>query len=330
MPRLRKANACLRAARKSLDWLKNNFGGDEEWAAVPHPLVTYHKLAYLFNIAGSVEECSRALGWIKANLQTADGDLLRSAPENGKDTEKARVREKAWVALAAHRSGRYDMFNALVALLARQQGRNTGGVYDVDGEGRRLETANVRTTACAGLVFLTAGALSEARAAGRFVTQVIRSQPSAKKFYLRLDSLGRPVTKYPKGKMGRYLISHAKGRAELSHFGIPIVFLTRLHLATGEEAWLETAMDYYARAGEFDEESLRGLDSGPYAWGAAALYAITRRRFYYDRAEEVAQAWVDRQKGDGSWGPRGAPLPTAIALTVEGALSLLETLREAQ
>jgi len=330
MPRLRNANACLRAARKGFDWLKKNFGGDEEWALVPHPLVAYHKLAYLFNIAGGVEECSRALIWIKANLQAADGDLLRSAPEEGKETERARVREKAWVALAAHRSGRYDIFNPLVGLLSRQQGKNTGGVYDVDGDGCRLETANVRTTACAGLVFLHAGALLEARAAGRFVTQVIRSQPAATSFYLRLDTLGRPVTKYPKGKSGRYLISRAKGRAQLSHFGIPIVFLTRLHLATGENAWLETAMDYYARAGQFDEKSLSGLDSGAYAWGAAALYAVTRRRFYYDRAEAVAQAWVDRQKGDGSWGPRGAALPTAIALTVEGALGLLEAMREAQ
>ena len=330
MPRLRNANACWKAARKGFNWLKDRFGGDEEWASIQHPLVTYHKLAYLFSIAGGVEECTRALLWIKANLLTEDGDLIRSAPEEGRPVERARIREKAWVALAAHMAGRCDLFRPLATLMASQQGLRTGAVYDVDITGSMLATANVRTTACAGLVFLNAGMTRRARAAGRFVTDVIRRQPDDSRFYLRLDDLGRTVVRYPSGKAERHVISRAKGKAQLSHLGIPMVFLTRLHRATGEEEWLESAMDYYARANRHDEASRTGLDSGTLAWGAAALYAITRRRFYYDRAEEIAQAWVERQKGDGSWGPRGASLPVAIATSTEAAISLLEAIREAQ
>jgi len=330
MPRLRNANACRRATQQALTWLNGRFDSDEEWAARPYPLVTYHKVPYLFGIAGCVEECRRALLWIKGNLLTAEGDLLAAPAEEGKTVQPARVREKAWVALAAHLAGRFDVAAPVAAFLAKQQGQATGGVYNLDARGELRTSANVRTTACAGLVFVTSGLIKQARAAGSFVARAIRNQPEQKRFHVRLDTRGRLVRKFPKSEAAIHVVARARGQTELSFLGIPMVFLSKLYLATGENAWLEAAMAYYDFAGRYSAEARIGADSGTFGWGAAALYGITRRRFYYDTSEEMTQAWIDRQQPDGSWQPQDPDLPTTIATTAEGALSLLESIREAQ
>jgi len=329
MPRLRNAKACCAAARKALEWLNPHFEKRDEWAAQAHPLVTYHKVPQLFAVAGRVEECSRALTWIKANLATPEGDLLSSPTSEGRPPASARVREKAWVALAACISGRYDLALPIAAFLAKQQGAATGGVYDRSPD-RYRANANVRTTACAGLVFLAAGMTREARSAGRFLTTVMERQPDDKRFFTRLDNQGKLVLSFPKSEARLYALARARGRTEISLLGVPAVFLAKLHRATGEEKWLESAMDYYAFAEQYGVQACTGDDGGAFGWSAAALYGITRRRFYYDMAEQAAQAWVDRQKADGSWLPRSNELPAAIAMTAEAALCLIESIREAQ
>lgn len=330
MPRLRNANACRNATRQALEWLNQHFGNDEQWAACRYPLTTYHKLPYLFAVAGCVEECSRALTWINANLRTPASDLLAAPAEEGKPCLPARIWEKAWVAMAAHLSGRFDMARPAVEVLARHQGQTTGGVYGVDTQARRRTSANVRTTASAGLAFLLSGLTKQARGAGRFLTQALQSQPEEKRFHTCLDIRGRPIRKYPKSEAAHYVMARARNRTALSFLGMPMVFLSKLHLATGEDEWLETAMDYYVSAEQYSGEARLGEDSGSFGWGAAALYRITRRRFYYDTSEQVAQAWIDRQQPDGSWQSPGANLPAAIARTTEAALCLLESIREAQ
>ena len=330
MPRLRNANACCSAAREAIEWLNPHFGTVEEWAARPHPLVAYHKVPYLFAIAGRVEECTRALQWIKANLFTPKGDLLSSVREEGKPAQPARIREKSWVALAGHLSGRYDIVGTIATLMAKQQGLRTGGVYDVDAEGNRLASANIRTTACAGMAFLASGRIKEARLAGRFVAKVAECQLDTPRFFLRLDDMGHLVQKFPKTKAERHVLARMRGQTQLSSLSIPMVFLAKLHRVTEEGEWLEAALDYYTIIEQFSEAARTGVDSGAFAWGAALLYGITRRRFYYDTAEKVAQDWIDRQRADGSWHTRSATQPDDIAMTAEGALSLLEAIREAQ
>jgi len=315
MPRLRNANACNEAASRAVAWLHTHFDNEEQWEARTHPLVTYHKVPYLLAVAGRVEECQRALIWIKANVLTDKGDLRATPLEDRKADSPlpgARVREKSWIALAAHLMGRYDVSLPVARRLVGQQGGSTGGVYDSASEGIPEATANVRTTACAGLVFQTVGMTREARLAARLLTRVMSEQTNGTRFHTRVDTLGRVVRDFPKSEENVYVLSRARARTDLSLLGIPIIFLARMHRVTGEMEWLECAMDYCVFAQSYGPQARCGMAGGTLAWGAALLYGITRRRLYYDMAEEIAQSWVKRQNDDGSWSPEVEALPDII------------------
>ena len=331
MPRLRNAAACERAVNHAVKWLKTRYGDDEEWSNHSQPLLTYHKLPYLFAITGNQEQCRRALTWIKANLFTDRGDFLAAPAEEGKPPARAAVREKAWVALAAQITGRFDISLPAARFLASRQGGATGGVYEAGAQGL-ADAADVRSTACAGFVFLHGGLLSEARGAGRFLVRAMELQVEEDRFYLRLDGQGRQVTSFPRAQADSRVVIKTHRRPFLSYLGTPAVFLTKFHLATGEEEWLEAAMDYWGFAERCGADGLASDDSAFLAWGAACLYSITRRRIYYDSAERVAQAWIERQKSDGTWRAHGATRDVAatLALTAQTGLCLAEALREAQ
>jgi hypothetical protein len=118
-------------------------------------------------------------------------------------------------------------------------------------------------------------------------------------------------------------------KQQLSYLAGPVVFLCRLHLATGEMEWLDAAMDYFLFTDRLRDEALAGEDSATLAWAAATLYGITRRRVCYDAAEKIAQGLIQQQRADGSW-PVGRDEAASLALTIQNTLCLVETLREAQ
>jgi len=330
MPRLRNADACLRAADQALGWLSGEWGEGENDPCGRYSLSAYHKVPYLFLHTGRLEECRTVLGWISNELLLSDGDL-RAAAGEGAGEGRAGVREVAWVALAAHTAGRYELSIPLVQGLLERQGPNTGGLYEGTDGGDPEPTADVRSTACAGLVYLACGQLPQARRAGLFLARAVQGQMDRKRFYVRLDNLGRPVRKYPRDLSSGYVLSSARGKTAFGYLGMPMVFLARLHLATGEDEWLDTAADYYAVAERYGKQSWVGPEVGMLAWGAAALYDRTRRRFYYDTAEAVAQSVINGLGPDGAWPMRSAAdAPEAIARTAEAAVCLLEAVREAR
>ncbi len=333
MPRLRNAQTCLDAAMHGLDWLIDHLGDDDGGLVAAYPLPAYCKVPYLLVIAGRLEECRRTMLGINANLFAADGELLSAPAREGEPLPApARTGEKTWLALAAHLSGRFDISFRLIRLLAEQQGGATGGVYNLDSHGIRAASADVRSTAAAGLAFLTCGLLSNARDAGRFLCHAIQRQTDDKTFHVRLDTTARPIRTYSRAKASTYVVARARGHTQLSYLGLPVIFLAKLHLATGDADWLEAAMDYYAFAEQYSRKAWSGEESGSLCWAASALYGITRRRVYYDAAERVAQAWIQRQRSDGSWPPGNAPCYEAdiLSLTAETGISLLESIREAQ
>lgn len=331
MPRLRNAASCEKAVGRAVEWLRACCGGDE-WTLQGQPLVTYHKAPYLLAISGHPEDARRALGWIKANLFTRDGDYRAQPPAAGQASEPALIREKAWVTLAAHITGRFDLSMPAARFFAQQQGGTTGGVYNLGADARREESADVRTTATAGMVFLMTGRVPQARLAGRFLVRMMQPQAGHDRFFVRLTPQGKLVCKFPRARAGSHVVAASDRHPAISYLGVPAIFLARLHLATEEIEWLETAMDYFAVAEQMAPEAIVAEDSSALAWAAGMLYGLTRRRAYAEFAERLTQAWLDRQRPDGSWRAHGAARDdgATLALTAQTALCLLECHREVQ
>lgn len=330
MPRLRNAAACLHAAEKAFGWLESRFENEAAWAGSSLPLDAYHKVPYLLLVTGRLELCRTALSRIRSRLLTAQGSLLRVPAAKDAPLQPASVNHTAWITLAAHLSGRLDISYPTAGFLASCQGRSTGGVHE-STDGGPAPDADVRTTACAGLAYLACGYLEEARRAGTFLARTVMLQAEEKRFHVRANSLGRPVRNFPREEADSYVLARARGRAELSYLGMPMVFLVRLHLATGEQEWVEAAADYFTVAEQYGRNGWTGTDTGSVAWGAAALYDLTRRRFYYDAAEAITQSLTKRLRSDGRWRSRAeSDEGELIRLTAETALCLIEAVREAQ
>jgi len=329
MPRLRNAGACLRAAELAFGWLKARLEQEEQWAVASLPLSVYYKVPYLFLITGHPEPCRLGLSWIRDNLLTAEGALLQVPAEEGQRIPAA-VRETAWVARTAHFSDRFEISYPVIGFLVSCQGCSTGGVYETV-VGDHASDADVRSAACAGLAFLEGGRLKEARRAGDFLAQTVMGQIDSKRFHVRVDTLGRPVTSYPGKDREHYVLSQARGKTDLSFLGMPMVFLNRLHLATGETEWLDAAADYFAIAERYAGHGWTSPGAGTVGWGAAALYDLTRRRLYYDAAEAVAQTLIKRLGRSGAYRTRREiDEAERIRLTAEVAICLTEAVREAQ
>lgn len=320
MPRLRNAAACCKAVNAAMDWLDEQAGDQESWPAPDRPLSVYHKLPSLYFGCGRIENGRRLLIWAKENLMLPGGDFLSAPATEGQRPPAAPVREKAWLGLAAHLTGRYDISLPAARFIATQQGGTSGAVYDFDESGRREESADVRSVACAGLLFQAAGLHENARKAGQFLAQAVELQADQEVFQARMD---------PGGRAAGTAINPKRRTQQLSYLAGPIIFLCRLHLATGEEEWLDAAMDYFLFSARLGDEALTGEESATLAWAAAALYGITRRRVCYDAAEKITQAWTQKQRADGSW-RAGRDEAAGLALTIQNALCLVETLREAQ
>lgn len=331
MPRLRNADACVRAADGAFGWVRSCLDHAEDGPCAAYPLTAYHKVPYLFHITGRIEDCRDLLAHIQASLLTDSGDVLMRPDHADNPARPAPVREEGWIALAAHLAGRYDISYPLAAHLRARQGVRTGGVYDVAPDRNLQNNADVRSTACAGMTYLQCGFRAEARRAGMFLSAAVEPQTEAKRFYLRLDALCRLVRKFPKDQSAAYVLGKARGRTEFSYLGMPIVFLAKLYLATGEGEWLEAAMDYFTVAENCGRAAWNGPDVGALGWGAAILYDLTRRRLFYDAAEALTQSQVNHIAANGYWKVRnGSDQGAALHHTAETAVCLLESVREAR
>ncbi len=321
MPRLRNAAACCKAVNAAMNWLDEKSKEQETWPAPEQPLSVFHKLPSLYFGCGRTEHGRRLLMWTKTNLMLPNGDFLSApAPREGAAPAPAPVREKAWLGLAAHVTARYDISLPAARFLASQQGPTSGAVYDVDPSGAREETADVRSAACAGLLFQAASLDFNARMAGKFLLRAVELQADQEVFFVRMDAHGLASASALRAK---------RRTQQLSYLAGPVIFLCRLHLATGETEWLDAAMDYFLFTERLRDEALVGEESATLAWAAAALYGITRRRVCYDAAEKIAQGLIQQQRSDGSWRV-GRDEAAGLALTIQNALCLVEALREAQ
>jgi len=329
MPRLRNAASCLRAAEKAAEWLDARCESTEDFPCGAHPLSTYCKVPQVFLLTGRQEKCRLLLHGVHERL-LAPGGALRLHPAT-KDVPPPAADgvAAAWIAVTAQMAGRFELSLPVARGLLARQGAVTGGVHG-PADGGCGAPPDTLSTACAGLAFLMCGLMDPARRAGAFLQRVAQQEPEERSFFVRLDAQGRTIRDFTRGEAPQYVLTRGRGPLGLGYLALPIVLLTRLHAATGEEEWLDAAMDYYAAAERFGKDLWVGPDAGAFAWGAAALYDATRRRVYYESAEAVAQSLVEGLKSDGHWPARSASdAESEILLTTEAALCLLEAVREA-
>jgi hypothetical protein len=230
-----------------------------------------------------------------------------------------------WIAIAAHRIGRFDLSFPLWNRLR--------GFWSPELDSFTIEpvsdpndaTVEVLTCAPLGLAPLYLRDLPLARGAGRALRRFLDLQPSPQtRFYLRIASNGQVQTDFPAEAASLHLIAADQPGQAWFFIGYPMALLARLYRATGETEHLATARSYFAFAERCAPCMVTDHFSHKVAWGAAELAYATRDEAAYRLSAEIARHLVAAQGSDGT-SMADQPLHTRVDQSAEVAIWLLET-----
>lgn len=336
---LTEYRAVARAARnRGVSWLLEQQQGSGALLPENNTLSTYYKGPLALASVGESPAGQNLLNWVRKNALTETGDFQGS---EGRGAQRYHASyPNAWIIVGAERIGDYGVsYQAIQHLLTRQD-PDTGGFFrvlpdDVEvlhesedddpyAAGAVLGSIDLMNTSMAGFACLSTGHLEEARHAGDFIVRVQASQPRSEgKFYFQWKAGAGLITDFPDHEADAFVIDSAKTKQKYFQLGIAAAFLSRLHEATRDPAYLSSArglIDFTERLGE-DRYAIPA--SGKIGWGASYLYRLTGNERYRDIAEEVGRSLVSLQGTSGSW-VEESTMSQRIEITAEFVTLLTE------
>lgn len=314
------------ASARALEWLRSHLHDDGSYGDEVKDLACYYKLPYLFLLHGQLREANRLLTFIKTTFMQETGDFTTSGPVK---SENPAFNEywayiNGWIVLAAQKLGRFDVACPGYRYLASFHVPALDGFATHRPEDAADGPVDVLTTAHLGLTALYCGDLAKAEGAGRLLERFVDAQPDPRSaFFLRLDRVGEPITRFPEDASIFFAVSARQPQQAYFMIGYPIAFLAKLYQATGRDRSLQTAGRYLDFALSCND-SLRSFHfSHKVAWGAALVARLTGAARYRDLALAIVDHLLAIQGPDGSW-LGGEPEHVRFDQTAEIAIWLKE------
>lgn len=318
------------AALRTADWLLSQQLDDGSLGSDRSDLAYYYKAPQLLQITGHARAAHRMLDYVARNFQQQDGRFANSATEKTRDPVLAEYEPciDSWLAIAAHRAGRFELARPAWAHLRRFANPGYGGFclaghYRGDGS----DVIELLTTAQLGMTALFCGELPLALAAGHCLRRFWEKQPEPERRLLsHMDDAGEFIPDWPDAVM--HADGGSKPRPAWFFVGYPIAFLVMLANATGNSANLARAHLATARAfARFAERGGADLLTDHRAhsvvWGLGLLAGVTGKSSYRELAEAIAQNLVAQQSDAGTWQDAASDLER-VEQSVETAVCLFE------
>jgi hypothetical protein len=286
------------AARRGVAWIEAQQRTDGSFCHPDDGVGGYYKVPYALALAGHQRQALQLLAWVSRHHVTAEGDFRapqRKAREPAHDAWP--VYANAWLIQGAHRVGRWDLSQAGAAFLLANQ-NPAGGFLAIDGDSRYLEPV---CTAWGGLALLATGHVAAACHAGDLLVRLVAAQPSADRFYYRMEPSGDLITSVPAGQALSYVVDATQRKQIYFNPGIALICLAYLYRATKREAYLRAANDIFLFAERCADDVYRFPPSGKLGMGCALLYALTGNLAARRAAEAVGDYLLDTQQPEGFW-----------------------------
>ncbi|WP_433334259.1 hypothetical protein [Spirillospora sp. CA-294931] len=309
------------ASRAAVAWLRARLGPDGSYGPEADDLACHYKSPQLLAAAGHPSDARRVLDHIERRFMRSNGDFATEGTVKSANPvfDEFRAYPNAWIAIAAHRMGRFGTAARAMGHLVRYHNLGNGGFRTNLASG-----TDSLTTAHLGLASLYTGQVERAAAAGVHLAQLLAVQPDLKAgFYVRLDHRGRPVTEFPGEAAPVHVVSATEPEQAYFMIGYPIAFLTLLAELTEDATCLETAhgyLDFVLSSGGNPRSCHHAHKVG---WGAALYARTTGDREAAGLASDIAGHLLATQSAEGHWLPGEAP-HTTYDQTAETALWLLE------
>ena len=303
------------AIKKGINWVCEQMNADGTVNPVDKGAFAYYKLPWALAMAGRIEEAESIVRWIVAECMTDDGDF--ESHKRNKFHRDYYGYENAWIVLAAHLLGLFDISTGGWSYIERFQDPATGGIcsrmpYDADSNG--LE--DPLSSAWVPGVCLHLGKLDMALRAADFLQGIWDSQPdTGRQFYFLWRPKGGFITSKPPEEPAERDYRISTTEPENWHYitGAQVAFLAKLYLITRDPKHLALAR----RARDFGmschDDLSRSDSAGKFCYGNTYLFRATGEERYLETAIRCADYLCSDQKPAGCWMRGGKPTASSTA-----------------
>ncbi|MHB0858183.1 MAG: prenyltransferase/squalene oxidase repeat-containing protein [Anaerolineae bacterium] len=287
-------------AERGAAWLIAQQNEDGGYRAIAEPVAdAYYKSAWALGLLGKPAAAHRSLSFARRHLLQPNGDV---APRGHLwHREVHYLYANAYFVLGGVRLGRYDVSEPALRFLLSQQSPVTGAFASAPRQGGMPLRYDAISTAAGGLACLAAGRVEQARAAAKWLGQLLARQPEIEAaFYGTVSADGNLVTRFSEDEAPWRVVRTDRAGQTWYIVGLPFAFLVLLAQATSMPEYLEAARNYLT----FQEscvEPWSGPSSGKAGWGCAALYRMTGEQRLREIALRIGRYMAGFQLADGSF-----------------------------
>lgn len=281
-------------------FLLNQLRPDGGFGSPERGVAGYYKIPLALLVCGQGRAAGRLLHWVRRCSLLPDGDFgPRSADARG----YFHTYYNAWLIVAAHRQGQFDLAHRGTDFLLRTWDAESGGFYSSATERSPETLQDVWVTCGAGLAALYAGRFETARGVGAWLARLREAQTDFPRRLYSVWSKARGLhTTFPPAERVRHEFVPAEPTNQyFFQPGIAAGFLAQLYKATGEPAWLALAEDYLGQATLACDHHFTTYQSGKIGWAGAVLYTLTAKPAWRALAARVGDWLVAAQAANGSW-----------------------------
>ena len=258
----------------------------------------YYKVPSLLLAGGHPRPAHRLLAWVAENHLHTDGDF-RSPLRKALRGTHTRWPEyaNAWLAMAAHTAGRYDIsIPSLKRMIKRQSAH--GGFEAVEDTGPYVEPVN---TSWAGMACLATGHTAAACRAADLLCTMVSRQPDPSMLYFRMRPEGDLITHIEGTPRRAYAMDSRCANQVTYNPGIALILLASVYRATERPEYLQTCLRLTAFCDGCAEDTYRLPPSGKLGVGCALVHQISGDEAALRGAREVGGYLLQSQRPDGSW-----------------------------
>ncbi|MGD0728128.1 MAG: hypothetical protein ABSB63_21585 [Spirochaetia bacterium] len=303
----------VNSVRSATKWMLSIQNPDGSINPADKGPLTYYKVPRGLAITGHLDEADRLLDWARREIFTSEGDFKA---QRAGFHQAHYTYSSCWFVWAAQTIGRFDMSYPGMDYLQRFRHPGTGGYCSEATYGSGNNEQDLLSTAFTSFVGLYFGRVKEAKAAARWIDDLLAQQPEVgKRLWLRKDDGGKLLTAVPAGcaEPRYYLLELPAPQQYYYYLGAGIVFLAKLYTITGQKRHLRTAHKIFKIASGCHPDVFLTDGTGKVGLGSSYLYQITGKREYAEAARKSCEFLVRDQQPDGYWERGGKPTASSTA-----------------
>jgi hypothetical protein len=294
-----KSKLCLKlsnSANKVVAFFESKLQQDGSYGADAKDLACYYKSPMMFIIANKQKTALIVLTHIKKQFMQMDGDFITQ--DNLKSANPAYVEywpyTNGWIVRAAHLLEMKEIVRPGYEYLMQYSLGSAGFLTN-----KVSEMTDVLSVAHHGLINLEMNKLDIAVAAGKYLCEAFRKQPSLHRgFYLRFNKEKNAITDFSKDQALFYYVSTTEPKQLHFMIGYPAAYLALLYKRTKNLEFLDAAKSYLDFSLSCDKSVYSCDYSHKIAWAASLLYRCTGDEKLLVVIDKISDYFIANQKND--------------------------------